>query len=176
MTAKNLLDKSKHHLTIHPHFIQHVYHLEVFESGAHWMAARLAEIRKQQAVAVPQQDFSYYGFLKYGICILAFILSLVFIIQYSIFLIPLSVLVFYFVEVHFLFLFPLLIDEVEKPLLKSIKLTYKIGVLGSMSIVLCIAVYMLSGFFELTSPFKKWHIGCLAVLFWYEAIKIKASE
>lgn len=171
MTAKILLHKSKQHLGTHPHFIQRVYHFEIFESGAQWMAARMAEIRKQQFVTVPHQDFSYYGFLKYRICILAFVLSFAFLIQYSIFLIPLSVLVFYFVEVHFLFLFPLLIDEVEQPLLESIKLTYKIGVLRSMLIVLCIAVYMLSGLLEITSPFKRWHIGCLAVLFWYEVVK-----
>jgi len=171
MTAKNLLDKSKQHLAAHPHFIQHVYHFGIFESGAQWMAARLAEIRKQNVDTVPYRNFSYYGLLKYGICILAFVLSLIFLIQFSIFLIPVSVLVFYFVEVHFLFLFPLLIDDIERPLLESIRLTYKIGVIHSISIVVRIAAYMLSGLFETAKPFKKWHVGCLAVLFWYESIK-----
>lgn len=174
MTARILLDKSKQHLATHPHFIQQVYALEIFQSGAQWMALRLAEIRQESSNIVLRRNFNYYGFFKYGICVLAFILSLFFLLEFSIFLIPLSILTFYFVEVHFLFLFPLLIDEVEQPFSASIKLTHKIGMFRAMAIVLHLAVYMLSGLFERSSPFQKWHIGCLAVLFWYETAK--ASE
>ena len=68
-----------------------------------------------------------------------------------------SILAFYIIEVHFLFLFPLLIDRVSNPMLTSCKMTYKIGFLKALITVFQIGLYMMFGLLQLKEPFKKWN-------------------
>jgi hypothetical protein len=112
-------------------------------------------------------SFHFYGYLKYGICLIGFFTSFIYFNE-SIVYLPISILIFYFFEVHFLFLFPLLIDKIQNPIWKSIEITYKIGILRTMFLVIQIAIYMLLGIFDLKNPFKNWHIGCLCIIIWYQ--------
>jgi hypothetical protein len=60
-----------------------------------------------------------------------------------------------------------LIENVENPLLQSIKMTYNIGLFQAVFIVIPIAFYMLIGFLNFKKPLRNWHIGCWAILIWH---------
>lgn len=113
-------------------------------------------------------NFRYYGYLKYGISLLAFLTSCFVLGKLHLWLMPLAILVFYACEVHFLFLFPLLIDQVKKPMQTSIRQTYRIGFGKALLWVFAIAIYMLSGLLNFRNPWRKWHIGCLSIVLWYK--------
>ena len=98
----------------------------------------------------------------------AFLISAAFFFSLNIFLTPLSIIVFYLFEVHFLFLFPLIIDKIDQPILTSIKQTYKVGIFNALVTVIPIACFMLKGLFNISKPFHNWHIGSLAILIWYQ--------
>ncbi len=141
----------------------------LFRQGGVWMCQWLSVFENKQAI---QYDtlvhFNAYGFMKYGICMAAFFVSLWCFFTWNIYLTPLSILVFYIAEIHFLFLFPLLIDKVEKPVLKSISITYRIGLLNVLVKVIPIGFYMVFGLLRFSDPFRNWYKGCLAVLIWYQ--------
>ncbi|TVT42597.1 hypothetical protein FNT36_00420 [Hymenobacter setariae] len=82
-------------------------------------------------------------------------------------LLPLAGLAFYVVEVHFLFLFPLLLDRVAHPLRTSIWATYQVGFMRALTWTLAIAAFMLAGLLNRRQPWRNWHIGCLALIHWY---------
>ena len=80
---------------------------------------------------------------------------------------PLAGLAFYVVEVHFLFLFPLLLDGVAHPLRASVRATYRVGFLKALAWTLTLAAFMLAGLLRWRRPWRSWHIGCLALIQWY---------
>jgi len=160
----------------------------VFPAGARWMHDRLGELPQRPGEmprrpgALPQRDqepfdsgisYTAYGIAKYGICLTAAGLTAAGLAAagisgYPLFAAPLSILVFYLFEIHFLFLFPLLIDRTPRPLLTSIRATYKIGVWRCLITVIPIAVYMLIGLTRKNDRLANWHTGCLAIVIWYD--------
>ena len=88
-------------------------------------------------------------------------------IKIDVLLLPLSVVVFYLVEVHLLFLFPLLIDSVRHPVQVSIRLTYQTGLLNAMLTTMPIGFFMMAGLFNIKRPLRNWYIGSLAIIIWY---------
>jgi len=138
------------------------FNFKDFNSGAQWMNSFL------KTEPQPHSFYWLYGILKYGISILFFMTWIYLSFQTSLFLLPFSILIFYFVEVHFLFLFPLLIDNIVYPIKTSIYHVYRIGIFNCLFTTLSIGVFMLTGLFNLKSPFKNWYIGCLAIIIWYK--------
>lgn len=168
MTVGRLLSESKRQFDKRPAQVQQVFSSNMFAVGARWMFEKLQEDDELGAVAVfdPSINFRYYGYLKYGISLLAFLTSCFAFGKLHLLLMPLAVLVFYVFEVHFLFLFPLLLDRVENPILTSIKQTYLTGFIKALVWVFIIAMYMLSGLLNPRNPWRKWHIGCLSIVLW----------
>lgn len=141
----------------------------VFRQGGEWMQAWLREwAASKPLVALPRYAFAVYGWGKYGLCLSAGALSAWLLSGVSPWLTPLALLAFYVVEVHFLFLFPLLIDGVKFPAWQSIRVTYRLGLLRLLCRVLPLAGFMLLGLFRVSDPFRQWHQGCLIVLIWYQ--------
>ncbi len=168
MTLKALLAVSKQYLYDHPGYAEDGIGLNVFSSGAVWMQAQLFQLDGKPAQPLHNANrFTKHGILKYGISLLAFFISAFLFGKYYVCLLPLSVLIFYLVEVQFLFLFPLLIDEVPDPILKSFHATYMIGVFRALVITMGIGIFMMVGLLRVRDPLYNWHIGCLAVLIWY---------
>ncbi|HEY6899343.1 MAG TPA: hypothetical protein VI233_01820 [Puia sp.] len=132
----------------------------VFSLGARWMHDRLQELGPTGSFDAGRR-YTGYGLLKYGVCLAAFggasALGWLFI--------PLAIFLFYLCEIHFLFLFPLLIDRAPRPLLASIRATYKVGVGRCFVTVIPIAAYMLAGLMR--GRLYNWYVGCLAIVIWY---------
>jgi hypothetical protein len=92
----------------------------MFPSGARWMYDRLVELDSPNSRPFnPAINYNLYGYLKYGICLLGFFLSCWWFSVYAPLLVPCAILVFYLCEIQFLFLFPLLIDQSEQPILSG---------------------------------------------------------
>lgn len=168
MKYKQLIAQSKANLLLNPPNSNGVISLDVFRLGAKWMFDKLNEDTKEPQVQFnPSINYLGYGLLKYGISIVLFLFSAFVFYKVNLFFLPLSIILFYFSEIHFLFLFPLLIDRVENPILTSIKQTYKIGILTTLMNVIPIGLYMMLGLLNLKNPFRNWYIGCLSVIIWY---------
>jgi hypothetical protein len=169
MRFETLLLQSKQFYENKPNQVEKALSTGIFTEGGKWMWEKMQTMDSRTVdgfdTSIP---FTRYGFLKYGWCLSAFILSFFGALHIHTLLTPLSVLVFYFFEIHLLFLFPLLIDKTPYPIWKSIKITYKIGILKTLWRVVRIAFFMLIGIFNFKNPFKNWHIGCLFVLIWYQ--------
>ncbi|PJJ61171.1 hypothetical protein [Hymenobacter chitinivorans] len=169
MTVGRLLSESERQFDKRPAQVQQVFSSNVFDAGARWMFQKLHEDEPETAGAFDASiNFSYYGYLKYGLSLLAFLTAGFVLGQIHLWLMPLAVLVFYGFEVHFLFLFPLLLDRVENPIQTSIEQTYRIGFVKALLWVFTIAMYMLSGLLNHRNPWRKWHIGCLSIVLWYK--------
>ncbi len=145
----------------------------IFIDGAKFMCENMCAIDGKSRHFNPQKPYNYYGFMKYSLCFFVFFVAIFCLFQIHFLFTFLAVLVFYGFEVWFLFLFPLLIDDAEKPLVQSIKMTQKIGVFRAIFTVLPIGFFMVFGFFNFQSPFRNWQIGCLAILFWYNMEKTR---
>jgi hypothetical protein len=169
MTVRALITQSARQFDQQPRQVQQLFSRHIFASGARWMFEKLPENEQETPAGFDTStNFGFYGCLKYGISLLAFAGACFALGKVSVLLTPLAVLCFYFFEVHFLFLFPLLIDKVKDPLLTSIKETYRIGLPRALVWVFTIAVFMLSGLLNRQNPFRRWHIGCLSILLWYQ--------
>ena len=166
MKYRQLIKAAKQHLQSNPVYVTGMG--RVFNNGGEWMRQRLSELRGSDIKINNAIPYAGYGLAKYIICGLVFIGSIAWLSSISFWLLPVSVIVFYVVEIHFLFLFPLLIDKMENPVLESIRLTYRAGFGKTLITVMPIGIYMMAGLFDLKDPLKNWHIGCLAVLIWYE--------
>lgn len=163
------LNKAKQHLKQNSAYIDKGNWLNTFSLGAKWMVSKLNKIDPLNHRTFNQNtNFLAYGLGKYLISLLAFLIYFLLFYNIHFLLTPLSILVFYVFEVALLFLFPLLIDGVEYPIITSIKMTWKIGFSKVILIVLPIAIFMLAGLFDIKRPFHNWHIGCLTILFWYK--------
>ncbi|HEY0030629.1 MAG TPA: hypothetical protein VGC65_07720 [Bacteroidia bacterium] len=168
MNYKTLLHKSKVQWEKNPGNPIEEVSGKLFSSGAKWMYDQLNAQKHNEKEFNIAINYTFYGLLKYGICLTAFFISAMFFLNWNVYLLPFSIIVFYFFEVQFLFLFPLLIDNVKHPLLTSIRQTYKTGIIRSMANVIPIACYMLIGLFNLHNPLRNWHIGSLAIIIWYQ--------
>lgn len=167
MKYQELILQSKKNLQLHPPAIDGIVSINIFELGAKWMYDKLNEDKKHAAFN-QSINFSAYGSLKYGISLLAFLFSIVQFIKINFCLLPISIVIFYLVEVHFLFLFPFLIDRVQKPVWTSIKQTYKTGIFTTVFNVIPIGFFMVFGLLNLKDPFRNWYIGCLSIIIWYK--------
>lgn len=169
MRVRAFIRQSERQFAQQPHQVQPIFSPHLFTLGARWMFDRLPAKEAATARGVAASpNFGWYGCFKYGLSLLALAASGWALGHLSLLLTPLAVLCFYVVEVHFLFLFPLLLDGAKNPLRTSIQATYRIGLLSALLGVLPIGGYMLSGLLNQQHPFRRWHIGCLAVLLWYQ--------
>ncbi|GAA4317335.1 hypothetical protein [Flaviaesturariibacter amylovorans] len=169
MNYRTLLQLAGHSFDHRPIALGRPFTPQLFARGARWMQQQLQALDPATSPAVdPGIPFTAWGLLKYGSCsVIAGAAG------YGLWLLhpaltPLAVLVFYSCEIHFLFLFPLLLDGRPDPLRASIRSTYKVGPLRALLTVLPIAGYMLLGLLRLRQPLRQWHIGCLAILIWYQ--------
>jgi|GEM_PF-965523 len=178
MKFKDLLDAGKAHLEKHPGyapishpgrmFLQDANPRMMFTLGARWMHHRLNELGKDSPQPFNTNiNYNFYGYLKYGICLSSACLTTWWLSGYGWPYIPLSILSFYFLEVQFLFLFPLLIDHASRPIYTGIYTTFKIGPVKCLLTVIPISIFMMTGLFWKKDRFRNWYIGCLAILIWY---------
>lgn len=143
--------------------------INLFENGAKWMYEKLNENDIDNIIQFDySKNYLAYGVFKYGSAFLFLFGSALLFLKINLFLLPLSIILFYFVEVHFLFLFPLLLDNVENPIIKSIEQTYKIGLFSAMIVVIPIGIYMVLGLLNFKAPLHNWYIGCLSIIIWYK--------
>jgi hypothetical protein len=169
MKYQYLIYQSKINLQADPPSINGVFSINIFKLGAKWMFDKLNENKNDKKLKFNHSiNFFVFGLLKYGISFFAFLLSAILFSKINFFLIPLSIIIFYFAEIHFLFLFPILLDNVKKPIFTSIKQTYKTGVLTTLINVIPIGLYMIFGLLNIKAPFRNWYIGCLAIIIWYQ--------
>lgn len=167
MNSRQLLRISTTLFEARPKQVKAVFSPHIFTIGAQWMAERMG-VENPSDKHKHNQSFIYYGLLKYGICFGVFLGAFFLFWHLQPWLIPLSILVFYLCEIHFLFLFPLLIDQVPRPVCASVRMTYRMGLIRTAFTVMHIGFFMVSGLFQYKNPFKKWHIGCLAIVIWYQ--------
>lgn len=169
MTIRGLLHASARQLAAQPAQVLNPLSPRVFSRGAGWLAGHLPPVGIGDGPARSVR-FGLYGSLKYGSSLLAALgMAAALIGLRQLWLLPLAGLAFYLVEVQLLFLFPLLLDGVSNPLRRSVRATYHVGLLRALTWTLCIAGYMLVGLLDWRQPWRKWHIGCLAVFNWYDA-------
>jgi hypothetical protein len=141
----------------------------VFKTGAQWMHERMIELNIIENIPIVEKNnYTLYGIIKYGFCITVLCLSFYLLFLIHPVLSSLSILVFYLAEIHFLFLFPLLISGNKKPLMNSIIITYRMGILSTLLNVIPIGIYMMIGLLNTKNPLKNWYVGCLCILIWYK--------
>jgi hypothetical protein len=166
MTHRQLITASKTHyaaLALHSPLPRPAV---LFPSGAQWMYDRLHELQPASMRPFnPAVNYNWYGGMKYGICLAGLVMGF---IAPGIWAIPVGIALFYLLEVHLLFLFPLLIDDEPRPLQASIRATYKVGVGKCLTMVLPIAGFMLIGLLQKTDRLRNWYVGCLAIIIWYD--------
>jgi len=166
MTYRQLIEASKTHyatLALRPPVPRPAI---LFSSGAQWMYDRLHELQPNNIHPFdPKINYNLYGGMKYAICLAG--LSMV-LLAHRLLAIPVGVALFYLLEVHFLFLFPLLIDGEPRPILASLRTTHKIGVGKCLAMVVPIAGFMLFGLLRKTDRLRNWYVGCLAIIIWYD--------
>lgn len=144
------------------------FSLDMFTEGAKWMWLQMNRLSGKRTVFNEGVNYTAYGWLKYAACISCFLLAVLIFSSISILLAPLAVIIFYLAEVHFLFLFPLLIDGTKYPVRESIKQTYRLGLLQTMLTVLQLGVFVIAGLFNFSRPLRNWYIACLAIIIWYQ--------
>jgi hypothetical protein len=168
MTVCGLLKRSARQLAEQPNQVRQPLSPRIFTAGARWMFAHLPPQAARPLVFDEKTSFGLYGSLKYGSSLLAFgaVSGGLFRLHWLV-LLPLAGLAFYAVEVHFLFLFPLLLDRVAHPLRASIRATYRVGFWKALAWTLAIAAFMLVGLLHRQRPWRNWHVGCLALINWY---------
>lgn len=106
MYWNKLLKKSKAFYEVHPQVIDELKFLDIFKDGAEWMHTRLQEMRGFQEHKFHKTNkYSFYGALKYIILLVTFLIAVLALWSVNVFIVPVSVLIFYFVEVHFYFCF-----------------------------------------------------------------------
>ena len=170
MTVCSLLRQSARQFAERPAQVRRPLSPHIFTTGAHWMFARLPPQSARPGGFDETISFGWYGSLKYGSSLLVLLVAAGVLARLHLpllHLLPLAGLAFYVVEIHFLFLFPLLLDRVAHPLRTSIRATYRVGLLKALAWTLTIAAFMLAGLLNRRRPWRNWHIGCLALIHWY---------
>jgi hypothetical protein len=168
MNYRTLIAASKEHLAKYPGNDCRLGLATMFPSGARWMYDRLNELDDHNVRPFNTgTNYNLYGFLKYGICLAGSVLSCWWFLKHAPLLTPLSALCFYLLEVQFLFLFPLLLDNSRKPVLSGLNKVFEIGIGKCLLTVMPIAFFMVLGLFRKGNHLRNWHIGCLAILILY---------
>lgn len=166
MTYRQLITASKTHYAAHAPQSSLPRPAVLFPFGARWMYDRLHELQPGSMRPFdPAIDYNWYGGMKYGICLTGLGMGF---LSPGVWAIPAGIALFYLLEVHLLFLFPLLIDDEPRPLLTSLRATYKAGVGKCLTMVLPIAGFMLIGLLHKTHRLRNWYVGCLAIIIWYD--------
>ncbi len=169
MKYDNLLAASKANLDKKPLALHCVFSLKIFDHGAQWMFSKLNENNPDKCLPFnPSVHYTGYGVLKYGISFTVLLLAVYVISGIHLGLLPLSIFFFYFAEIHFLFIFPLLLDRCPNPIWNSIKLPYKMGIFSLIITVIPIGFFMIMGLFDVKNPLRNWYIGCNSILIWYQ--------
>jgi hypothetical protein len=169
MNYQHLIAAGREHLAKYPVHAPVTGPMTMFPGGARWMYDRLNELDGSNPRPFdPEINYTLYGYLKYGICLTGSSLACWWAFQYSPLLVPFSILIFYLLEIHFLFLFPLLIDGVRQPVLNGIREVCRIGVIRCLLTVIPISIFMMTGLFRRKNNFHNWYIGCLSILIWYK--------
>ena len=137
----------------------------VFRLGARWMHRMLG---KEEDAFNDKVRYGMYGLLKYGIATFLMLSSAYLLFQVHPGLLPFCLFFFFLGEVHFLFMFPLLIEGKDHPLRRSVRLTYRMGLFSSMWTLFLIAAYMMVGLLDFKKPLWKWYVGCMAIIEWYK--------
>lgn len=166
MRYKELITAAKQQLSTSAHYAV-VSPSQLFSHGAEWMHTHMSELSSDDTPFDTSIAYNTYGWLKYIISVACCIISAILLSNIHPALSILSILCFYLVEVHFLFLFPLLLDRVAHPIRSSIAATYKVGLASALINTVAIGCYMLIGLLNFKRPLHNWHIGCLAILIWY---------
>jgi hypothetical protein len=142
--------------------------IRISDFGAKWMFDRLNEVSPDKSRIYDKSiNFLGYGIFKYGLAIFISILYMLLCLKVNLYLLPILLLVFYCVEVHFLFLFPILFDSIKSPIFTSLKCTYILGLMTAIWNVIPIGIFMLFGLMNFKKPYRNWLIGCIAILIWY---------
>ena len=169
MYCKKLIKEARILYEIYPIKMEKYSMFNVFQEGAKWMYEMLEKLEGTKSSNFNNNvNFNLYGVLKYGICLSFFVISFISLWYTHPLLTPLSIITFYLVEIHFLFLFPLLIDHSKKPMVDNIHIIYKIGICKTLITIIPIGCYMMIGLFNFKNPFYNWYIGCLSILIWYK--------
>lgn len=132
-----------------------------FMEGGQWMSGVLGHD------AYNGDRYLRWGVLKYALSCLAFPVSALVWGFSNVPFVVSSVLLFYLIEVHFLFLFPLIADGRERLLVSSFRATYRVGVFRAVGTVIPLALYMLAGLLNFKHPFYNWYVGCMSIIIWY---------
>ena len=143
-----------------------------FRSGAEWMRRAMETIRGC-SIDESQADFHTLGIVKYGA---ASAVAVGWAFATLLLNVPLLALcaapLFYAVEAHGVFLFPVAIDGYTRPFCTARLWTVRAGgTLHVMTIVMPIAVGMLCGGLAGRGFRRSWCLGCLAICIWYEALR-----
>lgn len=139
----------------------------LFTSGAKWLHAYL-NVPEAKTKKFPLRNYELYGWTKYAFSLLIALLWVYLFASKSPAIALLSVIIFYIVEVHFLFLFPLAITGKDQLLFRSVRATYTFGFWKAFFYTVCIAGYMLVGLLNVKDPIINWRTGCLAILLLYQ--------
>ncbi len=171
MKCTEWVSKAENHYSEFSERMDIRYSSDIFRDGAFWMHCRMNEMDSVRNSEFPnEENFTCYGIFKYLTVSAAGLVSAGILIRISLFLLPVSILIFYLTEMFFLFLFPLLIDRCRNPAAENFAILKKTGLIRSFYCLLRIAFKMISGIFNTADPFKEWKIGCIAVLFWYKEV------
>jgi hypothetical protein len=168
MKYQRLISASRTHLEQYRGYQPVPNPVTLFPAGARWMYDRLKELDENNRPPFdPTINYTFYGTLKYAICLAGFSLATWWLSTLGLLFIPLSIFIFYVLEVQFLFLFPLLIDHSSKPILTGIREVFNIGLLKCLCTVVPISIFMMIGLCRRKDMTRNWYIGCLAILIWY---------
>ncbi|MCB9891401.1 MAG: metallophosphoesterase [Planctomycetes bacterium] len=175
----SLVRRADRFLTEHPELVAlaRANAARGFQSGGEWMVAALQCIRKANVVSCDTR-FARAGTLKYAACTLLGILCAALAYHVATWLAaPGFVLGFYALEARLVFLFPVMIDDGVRAWASTGRWVVAAGgVLRSMSIVLPLAIVMLTGGFLGRGFVRSWLLGCTAVLLWYEDLRDSGVE
>jgi hypothetical protein len=168
LTVCGLLRQGARQLAARPAQVRQPLSPHIFTTGARWLSAYLPPQAGRPGGFDAAIPFGRYGSFKYGSSLLALlVVAGILAWLHLLWWLPLAGLAFYVVEVHFLFLFPLLLDGAAHPLRASVRATYRVGFLKALIWTLTLAAFMLVGLLRWRQPWRNWHMGCLALIQWY---------
>lgn len=137
-----------------------------FGYGAHWMFLRMQELNLTQQSSLPHLPWNLIGLLKYALVAgLSLGISYLLYAWNSLFCFAFP-FIFYLLELPFVFLFPLLIQEGKFSLRKGLAYSCKLGFINSYWMLIRIAMGMMIP----SRNFMHWQRGCLAIILWYEKV------
>ena len=137
-----------------------------FEKGALWMAKKLKIDSK-----IDSTDFVKIGLIKYGISLLSCTVPFFIFSTSSVKFWLSAIVLFYIVEIHFLFIYPLSIERRHPIWINSIMLTYRVGIIKCFVNTIVLGIFMTVGLIKFNKPFYNWYVGCYSIIVWYEQVR-----